>query len=92
MLIISIPIALLPAYVFSSAFSRVTSLREYFSTLVHLRGHFAWYLVALLAFLYSLPGSSNHKPSSWQAIALQHPFQSRDPVGYLNYIRLCILL
>jgi uncharacterized protein len=50
MLIISIPIAILPAFVFSSAFSRVTSLREYLSTLVHPRGHFVWYLVALLTF------------------------------------------
>ena len=50
MLIISIPIASLPAFVFSSAFSRVTSLREYLSTLVRPRGHFVWYLVALLTF------------------------------------------
>ena len=50
MLIISIPIAILPAYVFSSAFSRVTSLREYLSTLVRPKGHFVWYLVALLTF------------------------------------------
>jgi membrane protease YdiL (CAAX protease family) len=50
MLIISIPIAILPAFVFSSAFSRVTSLREYLSTLVHPQGHFVWYLVALLTF------------------------------------------
>ena len=50
MLIISIPIAILPAFVFSRAFSRVTSLREYLSTLVHPRGHFVWYLVALLTF------------------------------------------
>lgn len=48
--IISIPIAILPAYVVSSAFSRVTSLREYLSTLVHPRGHWVWYLVALLTF------------------------------------------
>ena len=50
MLIISIPIALLPAFVFSSAFSRVTSLREYLSTLVHPSGRLIWYLVALLTF------------------------------------------
>jgi membrane protease YdiL (CAAX protease family) len=50
MFIISVPIAILPAFVFSSAFSRVTSLREYLSTLVHPRGHFVWYLVALLTF------------------------------------------
>jgi uncharacterized protein len=50
LLIISIPIALLPAFVFSSAFSNVTSLRDYLSTLVHPRGYFIWYLVALLTF------------------------------------------
>jgi membrane protease YdiL (CAAX protease family) len=50
LLIISIPIALLPAFVVSSAFSRVTSLREYLSTLVRLRGKLIWYLVALLTF------------------------------------------
>jgi membrane protease YdiL (CAAX protease family) len=48
--IISIPIAILPAYVVSSAFGRITSLREYLSTLVHPRGHWGWYLVALLTF------------------------------------------
>jgi CAAX protease family protein len=48
--IISIPIALLPAYVVSSAFSRVASLREYLATLVHPRGYWGWYLVALLTF------------------------------------------
>jgi membrane protease YdiL (CAAX protease family) len=50
LLIISIPLALLPAFVFSSAFSKVASLRDYLSTLVHPRGHFVWYLVALLTF------------------------------------------
>lgn len=50
LIIISIPIAVLPAFVVSSAFSRVASLREYLSTLVHPRGHFVWYLVALLTF------------------------------------------
>jgi membrane protease YdiL (CAAX protease family) len=49
-LIISIPIAILPAFVFSSAFSQVTSLREYLSTLVHPSGRLIWYLVALLTF------------------------------------------
>ena len=48
--ILSIPIAILPAFVFSSAYSRVTSLREYLATLVHPRGNLIWYLVALLAF------------------------------------------
>ena len=50
LLLISIPIALVPAFVFSSAFSKVASLREYLSTLVRPRGHFVWYLVALLTF------------------------------------------
>ncbi|MDH3567906.1 MAG: hypothetical protein OEM61_11225 [Desulfobacteraceae bacterium] len=50
LLIISIPIALLPAFVFSSAFSTVASLRDYLSTLVYPRGHSVWYLVALLTF------------------------------------------
>jgi membrane protease YdiL (CAAX protease family) len=50
MLIISIPIAILPAYVVYSAFSRVTSLREYLLTLVHPTGNLIWYAVALLTF------------------------------------------
>jgi CAAX protease family protein len=50
MLIISIPIAILPAYVISSAFSRLTSLREYLSTLVRPRGNLIWYLIALFTF------------------------------------------
>ena len=50
LLIISIPTALLPAFVFSHAFSKVTSLRDCLSSLVHPRGHFVWYLVALLTF------------------------------------------
>ncbi len=49
-LILSIPVAALPAYVISSAFSRVTSLREYLSTLIHPKGNLVWYLIALLAF------------------------------------------
>jgi len=50
MLIISIPIAIIPAYVVASAFSRVGSLREYISTLARPRGNLIWYLVALLTF------------------------------------------
>ena len=50
LLIVSIPTAMLPAYVFSSAYSKAASLRDYLSTLVHPRGHFVWYLVALLTF------------------------------------------
>lgn len=50
LLIISIPVAFLPAFVVSRAFSRVTSLREYLSTLIHPRGNVIWYLIALLTF------------------------------------------
>ena len=50
MLILSIPIAILPAYVVASTFSRVSSLREYISTLVRPRGNLIWYLIALLTF------------------------------------------
>jgi membrane protease YdiL (CAAX protease family) len=50
LLILSIPIAVLPAFVVSSAFSRVTSLREYLSTLVRPRGNLIYYLIALLTF------------------------------------------
>ena len=50
LVVISIPIAFLPAFVVSSAFSRVTSLREYLSTLVRPRGSLVWYLIALLTF------------------------------------------
>jgi len=44
------PSALLPAFVVSSAFSKVSSLRRYLSTLVKPRGSLVWYLVALLTF------------------------------------------
>jgi len=50
LLIISIPVAFLPAFVVSSVFSRVTSLREYLSTLIHPRGKAIWYFVSLLTF------------------------------------------
>ncbi len=50
LLILSIPTAVLPAFVVSSAFSQVTSLREYLSTLVYPRGKLIWYLIALLTF------------------------------------------
>jgi len=42
--------ALFPAFVISGAFSRITSIRGYISTLVRPRGGIVWYLVALLAF------------------------------------------
>ncbi len=50
LLVLSIPIAILPAFVISSAFSRVASLREYLSSLVRPRGHLIWYLFALFIF------------------------------------------
>jgi membrane protease YdiL (CAAX protease family) len=49
-LLISCLGALFPAFIISGAFSRVTSVRAYLSTLVRPRGNIAWYLVALLAF------------------------------------------
>jgi membrane protease YdiL (CAAX protease family) len=74
MLIISIPIAILPAVVFSSAFRRVTSLREYLSTLVHPRGHFVWYLVALLTFpVINLLG-----------VAITNFLAGRPPLNYIH--------
>jgi membrane protease YdiL (CAAX protease family) len=48
--VVTAPIALLPAYVVSSAFSRVGSLRSYLSTLVRPRGNIVWYLVAFFTF------------------------------------------
>lgn len=50
LLILSIPIAVLPAFVVSSAFSRIASLREYLSTLIRPRGALIYYLIALLTF------------------------------------------
>jgi hypothetical protein len=42
--------ALFPAFIISGAFSRITSIRSYISTLVRPRGSIVWYLVALLTF------------------------------------------
>ncbi len=42
--------ALFPAIIISGAFSRVSGIRDYLSTLVRPRGNLIWYLVALLAF------------------------------------------
>jgi membrane protease YdiL (CAAX protease family) len=42
--------ALFPAFVISGAFSRISSVRAYLSTLVRPRGSIVWYLVALFAF------------------------------------------
>jgi membrane protease YdiL (CAAX protease family) len=44
------PMAMLPAYVISGAFSRTVSIKQYLSTLVRPRGSFVWYLIALFAF------------------------------------------
>jgi membrane protease YdiL (CAAX protease family) len=49
-IVLTAPSAMLPAFVVSSAFSRVSSLRRYLSTLVRPRGSLVWYLVALLTF------------------------------------------
>jgi membrane protease YdiL (CAAX protease family) len=49
-IVLTAPSALLPAFVVSSAFSTVSSIRSYLSTLVRPRGSLVWYLVALLAF------------------------------------------
>jgi membrane protease YdiL (CAAX protease family) len=49
-IVLTAPSALLPALVVSSAFSRVSSVRSYLSTLVRPRGSLVWYLVALLTF------------------------------------------
>jgi membrane protease YdiL (CAAX protease family) len=50
LVLLSAPVALLPAYVVSGALSRVTAVREHLSTLVSPRGHLVWYLVALFTF------------------------------------------
>jgi hypothetical protein len=42
--------ALFPALVISGAFSRVSSVRSYLSTLVRPRGSIVWYLIALFTF------------------------------------------
>lgn len=44
------PVALLPAFVISGAFSRIEGIRSYLSTLVRPRGNLVWYLVALFTF------------------------------------------
>ena len=49
-IVISRLAALFPAFVISGAFSRITSIRRYISTLVRPRGGVVWYLVALLLF------------------------------------------
>ena len=48
--VLNVPAAMLPAFVLSCSFSKVSSLRNYLSTLVRPRGALLWYLVALLTF------------------------------------------
>lgn len=43
-------LALLPAYVLSCAFSDRAGVRRYLSSLIRPKGHFIWYVVALLTF------------------------------------------
>jgi len=50
LVVFSLPIALLPAWVVSSALGRYAGIREYLSTLIRPRGHVIWYLIALFAF------------------------------------------
>jgi len=47
LLLLGTPVALIPAFVVSRAFGRVTSVRELLSTLVRPRGPLGWYLVAV---------------------------------------------
>jgi membrane protease YdiL (CAAX protease family) len=49
-IVLAAPSAMLPAFVVSGVFSKVSSLRRYLSTLVRPRGSLVWYLVALLTF------------------------------------------
>jgi uncharacterized protein len=48
--ILSLPVALLPAWVITSAYSGTDSLRNMLKTLVKPGGHFAYYLIALFTF------------------------------------------
>lgn len=48
--VLAAPAALLPAFVVSAAFSRITGVRQFLSTLVRPKGHVGWYLVALFTF------------------------------------------
>ena len=49
-LLIVMPIAFLPAFVISGAFSNMVGIRAYLSSLIHPKGSAAWYLIALLTF------------------------------------------
>ena len=48
--LLSAPVACLPAYVISSALTGSLDVRHMLSTVVKPRGHYAYYLIALLAF------------------------------------------
>jgi len=50
LIVLSLPIAVLPAFVISSAFSGSDGVQEMLTTLVRPTGKFIYYLVALLAF------------------------------------------
>jgi membrane protease YdiL (CAAX protease family) len=50
LLVVSLPVALLPAFVISSAFSGADGVKKMLSTLVRPKGSIVYYLVALLTF------------------------------------------
>jgi membrane protease YdiL (CAAX protease family) len=50
LIVLSMPIALLPAYVISSAYSGADGIKQMLSTLVRPKGSIVYYLVALLTF------------------------------------------
>jgi len=50
LILLSIPVALLPAWVISSAFSGSESIRDMLSTLIRPKGKFVYYLIALMTF------------------------------------------
>lgn len=50
LVVVSLPVALLPAFVISSAFSGADGVKKMLSTLVRPKGSIVYYLVALLAF------------------------------------------
>lgn len=50
LIVVSLPVALLPAFVVSSAFCGTDGVKHMLSTLVRPKGSFVYYLIALLAF------------------------------------------
>lgn len=50
LIVLSLPVALLPAYVISSAYSGAAGVKQMLSTLVRPKGSIVYYLVALLTF------------------------------------------